>query len=56
MRLSVRLGVLDLILLGEEAALTQLFTLILITIIPGLSVSVRRLQIGKIVDGGCLLS
>ena len=50
--LSVLLGVLDLILLGEEAALTQLFTLSnafsLITIIPGLSVSVRRLHdIGK---------
>ncbi len=50
--LSVLLGVLDLILLGEEAALTQLFTLSnafsLITIIPGLSASVRRLHdIGK---------
>ena len=46
--LSVLLGVLDLILLGEEAALTQLFTLSnafsLITIIPGLSASVRRLR------------
>lgn len=50
--LSLLMGILDIVLLGEEAAMTQLLTLSnalsLFTFIPSLSVSVRRLHdIGK---------